>query len=89
MTQSAGSIMIRAVITASPDETVGSLLHCFQSTASAVPVCDKEGALLLAEGTDLAPEFVDYLRLDKRIARDLIDRPSNHRCRGHACQRDC
>jgi len=43
---------------------------------SAVPVCDKEGALLLAEGTDLAPEFVDYLRLDKRTARHLMTVPA-------------
>jgi CBS domain-containing protein len=27
---------------------------------------------LLAEGTDLAPEFVEYVRLDNRRARDLM-----------------
>jgi CBS domain-containing protein len=27
---------------------------------------------LLAEGTDLAPEFVEYVRLDNRCARDLM-----------------
>lgn len=30
---------------------------------------------LLAEGTDLAPAFVDYIRLDNRRARDLMVRP--------------
>jgi CBS-domain-containing membrane protein len=30
---------------------------------------------LLAEGTDLAPAFVDYIRLDNRIARDLMTVP--------------
>ena len=29
---------------------------------------------LLAEGADLAPEFVEYMRLDKRLARDLMTR---------------
>ncbi len=29
---------------------------------------------MLAEGTDLAPEFVDYMRLDRRRARDLMTR---------------
>jgi len=27
---------------------------------------------MIAEGTDLAPEFVDYLRLDRHCARDLM-----------------
>jgi CBS domain-containing protein len=27
---------------------------------------------VLAEGTDLAPEFLDYLRVDRRRARDLM-----------------
>lgn len=27
---------------------------------------------LLAEGTDLAPEFLDYVRLDRRRAKDLM-----------------
>jgi CBS domain-containing protein len=31
---------------------------------------------LLAEGTDLAPEFLDYLRLDSRRARDLMTAPA-------------
>ncbi len=31
---------------------------------------------LLAEGTDLAPEFLDYMRLDKRKARDLMTSPA-------------
>ncbi len=30
---------------------------------------------LLAEGTDLAPAFVDYVRLDHRMARDLMISP--------------
>jgi CBS domain-containing protein len=30
---------------------------------------------LLAEGTDLAPDFVDYLRRDHRLARDLMTQP--------------
>ncbi len=30
---------------------------------------------LLAEGTDLAPAFVDYIRLDHRMARDLMTTP--------------
>jgi CBS domain-containing protein len=30
---------------------------------------------LLAEGTDLAPAFVDYIRLDHRMARDLMTAP--------------
>jgi CBS domain-containing protein len=30
---------------------------------------------LLAEGTDLAPSFVDYIRLDSRRARDLMVSP--------------
>jgi len=30
---------------------------------------------LLAEGTDLAPAFVDYVRLDHRMARDLMATP--------------
>jgi CBS domain-containing protein len=29
---------------------------------------------LLAEGTDLAPEFVDYIRVDKRRAQELMTR---------------
>jgi CBS domain-containing protein len=29
---------------------------------------------MLAEGTELAPEFLDYVRLDKRRARDLMTR---------------
>ena len=29
---------------------------------------------MLAEGTDLAPEFLDYIRMDKRRARDLMTR---------------
>src|SRR5271157_592590 len=29
---------------------------------------------MLAEGTDLAPEFLDYIRRDKRRARDLMTR---------------
>jgi CBS domain-containing protein len=29
---------------------------------------------VLAEGTDLAPEFLDYVRLDNRRARDLMTR---------------
>ena len=103
MTQSAGSIMTRAVIAASPDETVGELAALFSKHGiSAVPICDDEGTLLgvisegdlmrpfgqannlrrdwwlglLAEGTDLAPEFVDYLRLDKRTARHLMTVPA-------------
>jgi CBS domain-containing protein len=28
---------------------------------------------MLAEGTDLAPEFLDYLRLDRRRAKDLMN----------------
>lgn len=31
---------------------------------------------LLAEGTVLAPEFLDYLRLDNRHARDLMTAPA-------------
>jgi CBS domain-containing protein len=31
---------------------------------------------LLAEGTDLAPEFLDYMRLDNRLARDLMTSPA-------------
>ncbi len=31
---------------------------------------------LLAEGTDLAPDFVDYLRLDNRSVRDLMTTPA-------------
>jgi CBS domain-containing protein len=31
---------------------------------------------LLAEGTELAPEFLDYLRLDNRRARDLMTAPA-------------
>src|SRR5450432_2605834 len=31
---------------------------------------------LLAEGTDLAPEFLDYLRLDSRRTRDLMTAPA-------------
>jgi CBS domain-containing protein len=30
---------------------------------------------LLAEGTDLAPSFLDYLRMDRRHARDLMTKP--------------
>jgi len=30
---------------------------------------------LLAEGTDLAPNFVDYIRADRRQARDLMTKP--------------
>jgi len=30
---------------------------------------------VLAEGTDLAPEFLDYVRLDSRRARDLMTTP--------------
>ncbi|MBW4024046.1 MAG: CBS domain-containing protein [Proteobacteria bacterium] len=30
---------------------------------------------LLAEGTDLAPDFVDYVRMDSRLARDLMTTP--------------
>lgn len=30
---------------------------------------------LLAEGTDLAPAFLDYIRLDNRTARDLMTTP--------------
>ena len=30
---------------------------------------------LLAEGTDLAPEFLEYIRLDNRRARDLMVTP--------------
>jgi CBS domain-containing protein len=30
---------------------------------------------LLAEGTDLAPAFLDYIRLDKRCAQDLMVSP--------------
>ena len=30
---------------------------------------------LLAEGTELAPSFLDYLRLDRRSARDLMTTP--------------
>jgi CBS domain-containing protein len=36
---------------------------------------------LLAEGTELAPSFVDYIRLDHRIAHDLMTTPvitANH-----------
>ena len=29
---------------------------------------------LLAEGTDLAPELLDYVRLDRRKAQDLMTR---------------
>jgi CBS domain-containing protein len=29
---------------------------------------------LLAEGTDLAPEFLDYIRVDRRKAKDLMTR---------------
>ncbi len=29
---------------------------------------------MLAEGTDLAPEFLDYVRVDRRTARDLMTR---------------
>jgi len=29
---------------------------------------------MLAEGTDLAPEFLDYLRVDRRHAKDLMIR---------------
>jgi CBS domain-containing protein len=31
---------------------------------------------VLAEGTDLAPEFLDYVRLDTRRARDLMTAPA-------------
>ena len=31
---------------------------------------------LLAEGTELAPEFLDYVRLDNRRARDLMTAPA-------------
>src|ERR1700690_1012956 len=31
---------------------------------------------LLAEGTDLAPEFLDYVRLDRRRAQDLMSAPA-------------
>ena len=31
---------------------------------------------VLAEGTELAPAFIDYLRLDKRRARDLMVAPA-------------
>jgi len=30
---------------------------------------------ILAEGTDLAPAFLDYIRLDNRKARDLMSKP--------------
>jgi CBS domain-containing protein len=29
---------------------------------------------ILAEGTDLAPEFLDYIRMDRRSAKDLMTR---------------
>ena len=99
MTIDAASIMTRDVVTAGPDDTVARVAALLtEHEISAVPVCDKDGKLLvmlsagdlmqpfgqenalrrawwlgmLAEGTDLAPEFLDYVRLDRRRAKDLM-----------------
>jgi CBS domain-containing protein len=95
----AASIMTRDVVTAGPDATVSAIARLLTDHGiSAMPICDKDGALLgmlsegdllrpfsqaneqrrawwlnlLAEGTDLAPQFVEYIRLDNRCARDLM-----------------
>lgn len=95
----ARDIMTRTVVTAGPDDDVSAVAERLSKHGiSAMPVCDKDGALvgiiseadlmrpfgeanalrrswwlgLLAEGERLAPEFVDYIRLDRRRTRDLM-----------------
>ena len=96
MSVDAASIMTRKVITVGPDATVAEVAGVLaKNEISAVPVCDRDGALvgilsdgdlmkpfgaanemrrawwlgILAEGTDLAPEFLDYIRLDQKRAQ--------------------
>jgi CBS domain-containing protein len=83
----AAEIMTRFVISAGPDSTVAEVARLLsQHAISAVPICDRDGTLIgmlseedllrpitqSAEGDSLAPEFLDYVRLDKRRARDLM-----------------
>ena len=97
----ASEIMTRKVVTAPPDATVAQLARLMVDNGiSAVPICDKDGALLgmvsegdlipalgqkpadrrawwlevLTEGTDLAPEFLEYIRLDNRPADKFMQR---------------
>ncbi len=95
--------MTRDVCTVAPGDTVGSVARALAArNISAVPVCDKAGALLgvvsegdlmrpfaetnalrrawwlslLAEGHELAPDFVEYVRSDHRHASDLMTSPA-------------
>jgi CBS domain-containing protein len=101
MSGDAATVMTRDIITVGPNSTVAEVADVLaRHDISAVPVCDKDGALLgmlsegdlmrpfgaanemrrawwlglLAEGTDLAPDFLDYVRLDRRKAQDLMTR---------------
>jgi CBS domain-containing protein len=100
--ESAAEIMTRRVVTAKPDDTVGTVARLLvEHHISAVPVCDDGGEIvgmvsegdlmrpfgresevrrswwleLLAEGTDLAPGFIEYLRVEKHYIRDLMVTP--------------
>jgi CBS domain-containing protein len=102
MSNDAGAMMTREVCTVSSDDTVAGIAGILAARGiSAVPVCDKTGALLgmvsegdlirpfaetnalrrswwlslLAEGSDLAPDFLDYVRRDQLHARDIMTSP--------------
>lgn len=101
MTLNAAAIMTGNVVSVSPEDTVAHVAAVLtRHNISAVPVCDRDGALigmisegdlmrpfgqenalrrdwwlnLLAEGTELAEEFIDYIRLDRHRASDLMTR---------------
>ncbi len=53
---------------------VGDLMRPF---GQAHDLCCDWRLGLLAEGNELAPVFLDYIRKDKRIVRDLMTRPAH------------
>ncbi len=102
MTQSAGDIMTKDVVTAKEGDTVASIAKLLAGhNISAVPICGADGAVigmvsegdlmrpfgsahalkrawwlnLLAEGTTLAPVFLDYIKQNTQCARDVMVSP--------------
>ncbi len=95
----AADVMTRKVVTVMPSATAQEIARLLvRHRISAVPVVDKEGAVvgmvsegdlaghrdlqldersdwwlqMVAEGTDLAPEFLSYIRSGGRQAQDLM-----------------
>ena len=71
----AAAIMTRTVVTVGPDGTLAGMI----SEGDLMRPFGQENALrrdwwlnMIAEGTDLAKEFLDYIRLDRHRVRDLM-----------------